>query len=261
MRRKRNKPAKIQPGQPITRADYPAVFGDIDRDKLPDVDDPRPTKPGDTESIEEVQLSDEIGALIDTREDYVEVMEDLKKELRTIGRKGSYALGRVKTPYSILNKLRRKKLDELTDLAGTMLVVKDQKNLERVKKAIQDRYEILDFDDYYKDPLGGYRAYHFIVEKDGVPVEIQLKTKRMKTLADAAHTAYKRGELNSETLDKLSRLALKADKGDRAAQKKFQGLTPGRLRKMLNGDSFEELVLNPSQPTVRESDLVKALKF
>lgn len=246
-RRRRNAPAKLLGREKITRKDYPGVFGDTDRDKFPDADDPHPQIPGDTESVEEIQLSDEIGALIDTRSDYVKVMRDIKRDLQKVGGKGAKVKGRVKTPYSVINKLRRKRLDTLTDMAGTMLVVPDQKAVEKARKEIERKYEVLDFDNYYATPLGGYRAYHFVVEQDGKPVEIQLKTERMSKIGSASHTAYKTGELSEKVLTSLTALALKADKGDKKAAKEIDALLEDkkRLTQMLTTDKYDELVLNP----------------
>lgn len=250
MGRRRNSPAKLQGRETITRADYPGVFRDTDRDKFRDADDPRPQQPGDTESIEEVQLADEIGSLIDTRKDYVDVMRAVKKDLQGLGISGSKVKGRVKTPYSILNKLRRKRLGTLTDIAGTMLVVPDQSTVEKARKAIERSYEVLDFDNYYASPLGGYRAYHFVIDKDGTPVEVQLKTERMSKIADASHTAYKTGELNEDALESLTTLAVKADKGDKKAAQEVDKLLKShkRLTKMLTTDKYDALTLdNPSE--------------
>ena len=85
--------------------------------------------------------------------------------------------------------------------------------------------KVLEFEDFYENPNNGYRAYHFLiaVQKDGktFPVEVQVKTERVKKLAGLSHTVYKRGNLNAKGFNKLNELALKSDKGDKQAQKKF----------------------------------------
>ena len=87
----------------------------------------------------------------------------------------------------------------LTDVVGTMVVVDTYDQLDRVSKEIEKGKigKVLEYENFYDLPNGnnGYRAIHFIigVKKDGVliPVEVQIKTKRVKKLAEASHTAYK----------------------------------------------------------------------
>lgn len=230
----------------VDRSQYPAIFGDQDTDGIPDADDPRPMTPGDVHSIEEVRLADELGALIDAREAYVPALDDVKDDLMRIGGRDSKVLGRVKTPYSMINKLRRKRLGTLTDVAGAMLVVPDKRSLDKAAKEIERRFEIVDRDDYYAKPLAGYRALHFIVKKDGLPVEIQLKTSRMKKISSASHTAYKNGELDAASMDRVSSLAEMADAGDAAAAEVIDPILedPNRLRQELGGRSVRA---NPEQ--------------
>lgn len=238
MARKRNSPRpKLDPRKPITRRDYPSIFGDTDSDRIPDVDDPRPRIPGDTESIEEVRLSDEMDELIATRQRYVPALQAVQDELDDMGVKGSTTKGRVKTPFSMINKLRRKRLPTLTDVAGAMIIVPDQAELERTASEIESRFKVIGREDYYKTPLAGYRALHYVVESQGLPVEIQLKTKRMATIGKASHTAYKRGELDPDAMERVSALAVRADKGDRDAQREVDALLadPSRLRRSLGG--------------------------
>jgi hypothetical protein len=202
------------PQKSIKRTDYPAIFGDTDHDRIPDVDDPHPFDPGDTKSIEEVRLADEVGALIDIRGQYADVTDSVMDTLRGFGIAGSKVQGRVKTPFSLINKLRRKRLGTLTDIAATRIIVPDYASVEAVAGAIEGQFEVLEKEDFYKDPQAGYRALHYIVRVGSVPVEIQVKTHRMMEISSASHTAYKRGLLNAEEMDRLTSLAARADKGD-----------------------------------------------
>ncbi len=208
----------------ITRQDYPAVFGDSDRDQIPDVDDPRPFVPGDTKSIEEIRLSDEVGALIDTRASFVPATEAVMKSLRDLRIPKSKVKGRVKTPFSIVNKLRRKYFGRLTDVAAARIVVPDRASVDIATTAIEEDFEILEKEDFYKTPKAGYRAIHYIVRVNGVPVEVQIKTNRMAEIAEGSHTPYKTGKLNVQEMDRLTSLAARADAGDRAAQKELDPL-------------------------------------
>lgn len=225
------------PPDKITRRDYPGVFGDVDHDALTNVDDPHPYTPGDTHPIEEVSLADEIGALIDARGDFVATKNATMADLQALGGPNAEVKGRVKSPYSMINKLRRKRLGTLTDLAGTMLVVEDYATLREAAAAIQAGQlgKVLDQDDYYARPQAGYRAMHYIVERDGVPVEIQLKTRRGAAIALAGHTSYKQGNQDAVALESISALAFEADKGDPSAAAEVDELLlqPDRLMKML----------------------------
>lgn len=225
-RRFTKRPPKWMPkrNMPLSRADYPAIFGDFDRDTIPDVDDPHPWDPGDTKSIEEVRLSHEVGHFIDERAAFEPAMEDTMAQLREIGIGGAKVEGRVKTPFSLINKLRRKYMGELTDIAGTRIVLPDQPSVDVATEAIESGFEILEKEDFYQAPQAGYRAVHYIVKVNGVPVELQVKTRRMSAIADASHAPYKRGTLNAAEMDRLTSLAARADAGDKRAAKELDKL-------------------------------------
>jgi (p)ppGpp synthase/HD superfamily hydrolase len=60
-------------------------------------------------------------------------------------------------------------------------------------------------------------AYHFITLFEGVAIEVQIKTKRMKLLNQASHFAYKEETLDAKKLLYYSQVMDRADKGDREA--------------------------------------------
>jgi len=188
---------------------------------VPNVDDPTPLKKKKEKTqIEEVRLSDEVGKLIDLRKELEQVKNKLITKVRHVS-KGTVK-ARSKTPYSVINKLIRKRLlgnKGLTDLVGAMLVVKDERAIKAALKEIKagKAGKVVEHEDFYKNPLDGYRAHHFIVEVDGLPVELQLKTERMKKISAASHTPYKKGKLDSKEMLKLTSLAMKADAGQRPA--------------------------------------------
>ena len=250
---------------------YRSFFQDTDSDGVPNVDDVAPFNPNTKEKLEEVSLSDEMRTIIDYRNDFEkirkQVVNDLEKITVECDAKGDCGvLSRTKTPYSIINKLRRRsltnvkdldKLDEkakqklkekdltgldlykgLTDVVGAMVVTPDKKNADKIRDVINSGRlgRVLEFEDFYKNDNNGYRAYHFLIaiEKDGkvYPVEIQVKTKRVKRLAGLSHTVYKNGNLNAEGFDKLNQLALKSDMGDVKAQKEFDEIVSNRKKVM-----------------------------
>ncbi|WP_409029443.1 helicase-related protein [Gracilimonas sediminicola] len=224
----------------ISISDYPGIFGDFDNDGIQNVDDPHPQQAGDTETVEEVKLSEEIEKLIELRNEYQEALNEVMNKLKSIDVE-SKVKGRVKSPYSVINKLRRKRISGkiekaekgelytkgLTDMVGCMIIVNDQYALNKVLEAIESGEvgSIFEHEDFYKNPLNGYRAHHFIVHtEDDISVEIQVKTKRMAAISSASHTAYKEGNLNSEELLRLTSLAVKADNHNEAAKKELDPL-------------------------------------
>jgi len=132
---------------------------------------------------------------------------------------------RVKDPYSILDKLTRKsvKFEELTDIVGFRIIVKEEEECYTALKLIQEIYKVIPekYRDYINKPkTNGYRSLHTVIllGSYGLPVEIQIRTREMHTIAEngeAAHSRYKHNqeprtitpaELNlltkaSETLD------------------------------------------------------------
>ena len=205
-------------------AKYPSLFQDIDDDSIPDVDDPEPLTPGKSR-ITEVSLSQEMGKILDARHEYQDTLDDIVEKIR-YKFPHTQIEHRTKELYSIINKLRRKKMGELTDIAGAMIVAKDWAELKDIRYKLENMFKnaITDMDDYYKNPLSGYRAIHYIITIDGVPVEIQLKTKRMKRLSLASHTPYKQGTFSPEKMDKYAKLAYQADMGNTTAQHQFDSI-------------------------------------
>lgn len=250
---------------------YKSFFQDTDKDGVPNVDDVAPFKSDNKERLEEVSLSDEMKVIIDYRNDFEKIRKQIVDDLENVvtecdGKGECGILSRTKTPYSIINKLRRRsltnvkdleKLDKkaeqklksddltgldlykgLTDVVGAMVVTPDKKNADKIKDVINSGKlgRVLEFEDFYKNDNNGYRAFHFLiaVEKDGkiFPVEVQVKTKRVKRLAGLSHTVYKNGNLNAEGFDKLNQLALKSDMGDVKAQKEFDEIVGNRKKVM-----------------------------
>lgn len=232
-------PTSVDVDTDISREHYPGIFGDYDRDGVPNADDAYPVDPSRRLQVEEVRLADEVGHLIDLRRSLVSTLDAFEAALGAAF-PGRHVYGRVKTPYSILNKLRRKRLLDrrkgLTDLIATTVVAEDGPDLRRIARNIETGMhgEVLDKDDFYALPggLNGYRAIHYIVDfpdptgPGSFPVEIQVKTKRQQALSAASHTAYKTGRMNADVFDRYSTLAMRADEGDRAAAAQIDPLLP-----------------------------------
>ena len=216
----------VNEGVKFDKKKYPSIFGDTDKDTIPNVDDPNPNKGGDTETIEQVKLSDVFDRLLNVKEGLDDRMERVVGDMKSKSPKGSKIYARTKTPYSIINKLVNKRLGTLTDMIGTTIVVEDQGGLEMLRERVQrgEFGQVLDYDNYYENPKGGYRAYHFIVDAQGVPTEIQLKTRRQKALNQLSHEPYKQEKLNTQKLDEYAQLAERADRGENQAVTEFDML-------------------------------------
>ena len=168
----------------ITKDTYPSIFGDYDNDGILDADDPNPQTPGDAESIEEVQISDEISKLIDIHNKAITLENEFTNKLGNIS--DGVIHSRSKTPFSIINKLIRKRLSGkmgITDMIGASITVKNEKEKNKIRNKIQNGIigKVIEEEDFYTQPQNGYMAYHFIIEYKGQKIELQLKTERMES--------------------------------------------------------------------------------
>tara|TARA_Y100000310_G_scaffold134130_1_gene133139 strand:- start:140 stop:1213 length:1074 start_codon:yes stop_codon:yes gene_type:complete len=120
---------------------------------------------------------------------------------------------RVKSIPSIINKLRRKHIDEVNDIAGHQVIHQDYGDLYASTAWMDEIFEgeVVKKDNFYVDPIKKYpeyKAIHYdlcvggeVVPsdtkrgekecKEGKAVEVQLKTARQKKLQDSWHLGYK----------------------------------------------------------------------
>lgn len=218
---------------------YQGLFGDFDKDSVSNVDDVQPLVPHFPESkIEEVSLANEMDKLFRM---YENELIPLKGTLVALLRKmipDTTVGGRVKTPYSIINKLFRTKLrasadkrannyigfEPVYDLIGTRVMAYNQAQLWQYVQKITEEFaepkteweniRILNKKNYYEKPNNGYRGYHFMVEIGTWLAEIQVKTKRQQDIDDITHELYKTGVSNVDVRDYVSKVAYRADIGD-----------------------------------------------
>lgn len=113
---------------------------------------------------------------------------------------------RIKSPQSILNKMKRKKyelnyrnmINFIDDIAGVRIVCELKSDIKRIRKILRQMpgITIIEEKDYIKKPKkSGYSAYHLVVEtpvnyKDNniaVKVEIQIRTMAMDYWATVEH--------------------------------------------------------------------------
>ena len=221
---------------------YKGLLSDFDLDGLPNVDDPDPFGNQDKKSIEQVKFSKTFKKVLDTKKDLDVELNRFVNKLQNSTSSDEKIYARSKTPFSILNKLVDSRLlDEkrgLKDLVGTTITFKNTEDLKKYMKKVRrgDLGKVVDFDDYYANPNDGYRAYHFIIEQDGVQIELQLKTDRMKEVNILSHDAYKNKTLNKEYMLYLTSLANDADNGNGFAKEQFNSVMQNKaeVKKMLN---------------------------
>jgi ppGpp synthetase/RelA/SpoT-type nucleotidyltranferase len=225
---------------------YKGVLDDFDLDGLPNADDPNPLEKQDSTSIEQMKLSNALNNVIRVKDKMDVELDEFVSKLRKVAPSDSKIYGRTKTPYSILNKLVNSRLlDEkrgLKDLVGTTVAFDSFDDLTKFKKRVEKGVfgKVVEFDDYYENPNDGYRAYHFIVEQNGTPIELQLKTDRMKQINVLSHDAYKNKVLDRDYLLYLTTIANEADKGNKSSQNEYEMIMKDKVsvkKKLSSGQS------------------------
>lgn len=76
--------------------------------------------------------------------------------------------------------------DAAEDVASARVLLDSAADQALATKRISRQMTVRRSDDYVQRPAGGYRAVHLVVDVDGQPIEVQLRTERQTTWADAA---------------------------------------------------------------------------
>ncbi|MGX5731009.1 RelA/SpoT family protein [Pseudoxanthomonas beigongshangi] len=111
-------------------------------------------------------------------------------------------VSRIKTPWSIYNKMRAegKSFDQVMDVFGFRVVVDSVPSCYHALGAVHAQYKPLDgrFRDFIAIPkANGYQSLHTVLFGPyGSPIEVQIRTQEMDLIAErgiAAHWTYKFG--------------------------------------------------------------------
>jgi guanosine-3',5'-bis(diphosphate) 3'-pyrophosphohydrolase len=147
-------------------------------------------------------LSQQLTAGRQARERIVEnAMKQLEKELERAGVRAELS-GRAKHLWSITQKMRRKAVGfaEVYDLLAIRVIVPDVPSCYAALGVVHTLWPPIpgQFDDYIAVPKPNlYQSLHTaVMGPDGHPLEIQVRTQEMHTLAEygiAAHWRYKEG--------------------------------------------------------------------
>ncbi len=119
--------------------------------------------------------------------------------------------GRVKTVYSVYRKMynQNKSFDEIYDFYALRIIVDNELECYTALGLIHEMFKSMPgrFKDYISTPKPNmYQSLHTtVIGKEGIPFEVQIRTKEMHQVAEygiAAHWKYKSGEKSSADIDK-----------------------------------------------------------
>ena len=122
---------------------------------------------------------DDLRELDAYRKSFTEAYDEVVAKIRSAT--GLEPTGRPrKTPFSILQKLRREKsmqLSRMQDIAGCRLVVAGVPEQDRLVADLVHAFEKATVVDRRQSPSHGYRAVHVIAKVMGRAIEIQVRTE------------------------------------------------------------------------------------
>lgn len=130
---------------------------------------------------------------------------------------------RLKSPDSIMNKLKKKNLpfttdaieEHITDIAGVRIICSFEEDIYKMAELLlqQDDVTLIERKDYIAKPKdSGYRSLHLIVEipifleneKRSMKVEVQFRTIAMDFWASLEHKLRYKKDISPELMEQLA---------------------------------------------------------
>jgi len=156
------------------------------------------------------QLAEQLASRRAEREGRIkDAMETLSKELEKTGTRAELS-GRAKHIYSIWKKMQRKgvDIDQIYDLLAIRVIVNEVSDCYAALGVIHALWPPIpgQFDDYIAVPKPNlYQSLHTaVMGPGGVPLEIQVRTRKMHEVSEmgiAAHYRYKEGSKTDATYE------------------------------------------------------------
>ena len=153
--------------------------------------------------------------------------------------------GRIKSAYSVYRKMfvKGKSFDEIYDFYALRIIVETELECYTVLGIIHEMFRSIPgrFKDYISTPKPNmYRSIHTtVIGRDGIPFEVQIRTREMHQIAEygvAAHWKYKSNASAGAELDrKLEWIARLIETDDTTRD-------PDEFMQMLKGDFFNDEV-------------------
>lgn len=130
------------------------------------------------------------------------IVDQLKRALAEEGVE-AWISGRMKSPYSIWNKMQHKNItfEQLSDTMAFRVVVESVNDCYQALGVLHSKYPVVPgrFKDYISTPKpNGYQSLHSgLIGPERQRIEIQIRTREMHDVAEvgvAAHWKYKQGD-------------------------------------------------------------------
>lgn len=103
---------------------------------------------------------------------------------------GINIVSRIKSLQSAIEKMGRKQYtstDEITDLAGVMIITKNISDIYKIKEILMNYYTLIEENDYINKPRCGYKSLHLNFLFGETEIELQIKTYGMRFAQKVIH--------------------------------------------------------------------------